>query len=109
MTKPKPNPADYPPPEGLGARSQALWTAVVPARAVSAGRLALIEEALRALDRADQARHIVDEKGPTFETKATGAVHIRPEVRIERESRQVFARLWSSMHLEWSYSEDGRL
>ena len=105
----KPNPDDYPPPEGLSERAQALWSAVVPTRAISAGRLALIEEALRALDRADQARHIVDEKGPTFETKTTGTVHVRPETRIERENRQMFARIWSSMHLEWSYSEDGRL
>ena len=104
---PKPNPADYPPPEGLSERSTALWASIVPRRATSAGRLALIEEALRALDRADQARRIVDEKGPTFETETTGTVHVRPETRIERENRQMFARIWSSMHLEWSYNEDG--
>jgi hypothetical protein len=53
---------------------------------------------------------IVDAEGATFTTKSTGAVHIRPEVRIERESRQLFARLWAGeMNLHWSHEEDGRL
>jgi hypothetical protein len=67
----------------------------VPKRAVSAGRLALIEEALKVLDRADQATVVVDQLGATFTTTTTGAVHVRPEVRIERENRQLFARLWT--------------
>jgi hypothetical protein len=109
MARKKPTPADYPPPEGLSERAQALWRGVVPSRAVSAGRLALIEEALRSLDRADQCRAIVGREGPTFTTTTTGAVHQRPEIRLERESRALFAKLWTGMYLQWSNEEDGRV
>jgi len=100
---------DYPAPEGLSERSRALWAEVVPARAVSAGRRALIEEALRALDRADQMRAVVDRDGPTTTNETTGMTHVHPAVKIEREARQAFSRLWTQMHLEWSSEEDGRI
>jgi len=54
-----------PPPEGLSERSCALWASVVPSRAVSAARLAMVEEALRFLDRADEARRLLDAAGLT--------------------------------------------
>jgi len=102
--KRKPIPA----PAGLSERAEALWYAVVPARASSAGRLALVEEALHALDRADQMREAVDRDGPVTVNATTGMVHVHPCVKIERESRQAFSRLWSTMGLEWSSSEDSR-
>lgn len=101
-------PAKIAAPAGLSARSRKLWAAVVPARATSAGRLALIEEALRALDRADQMREAVDRDGPVTVNATTGMTHVHPCVKIERESRQAFSRLWTTMGLEWSSDEDGR-
>jgi hypothetical protein len=74
---------------------------------VSAGRLALIEEALRALDRADQCRAIVDAEGPMITT--AGAVHQRPEAKRERKACALFAKLWTGMHLGCSTQEDSRL
>lgn len=105
----KPDPADFPPPEGLSARSQELWREVVPKRAISAGRLAMIEEALRARDRADQAAAVVDAEGLLKKTETTGATHLNPAAKAERENRQLFTRLWSGMHLDWSVREDGQL
>jgi hypothetical protein len=81
----------------------------VPSRAVSAGRRALIEEALRALDRADQMREVVDRDGPVTVNKTTGMTHVHPACKLEREARQAFSRLWTTMHLEWSTDEDGRI
>ena len=97
-----------PAPDGLSDRATALWHAVVPARAVSAGRRALVEEALRALDRADEARALVDAEGLCTTTATTKAVHVHPAAKIEREARQMFAKIWSGMHLEFSAREDGR-
>ena len=101
--------AEYPPPDGLSERAQELWRQVVPKHAVSAGRLALIEQALHALDRADEAAALVDAEGLTKTTEATGAVHVHPAQKVERESRQLFSKLWISMGLGWSSQEDGRL
>lgn len=100
-----PEPKEFPAPAGLSDRATALWHGVVPSRAVSHGRRALIEEALRALDRADEAAAIVNRDGLSFTTETTGAVHIHPAVRIEREARQMFAKIWSGMHLDWSQAD----
>lgn len=47
------------PPPHLSERAQALWREVVPRRAVSPERLALLQVALEALERADAASAIV--------------------------------------------------
>lgn len=100
---------DYPAPDGLSDRSRALWCEVVPYRAMSAGRIALIEEALRALDRADQMREAVDRDGPTSTNKTTGMIHVHPCCKLEREARQAFTRIWTTLGLGWSSKEDGQI
>jgi hypothetical protein len=69
----------------------------------------LIEEALRALDRADEAREAVDHDGLSFATTTTGTVHLHPLLKVEREQRALFAKLWSATRFQWSDAEDGRL
>jgi hypothetical protein len=71
--------------------------------------MTLVEQALRALDRATAAAELVDAEGMTSTTETTGTFHVHPAVRIERESRQLFARIWGGMlHLEWTSEIDGR-
>ena len=96
------------PPPHLSERSKSLWADLVPARAKSSGRLALLTAALEALDRADEARESIAKHGLTTTTKTTGAVHINPLVKIERESRQQFARIWSELNLGFDPEVDGR-
>jgi hypothetical protein len=96
--KKKQDPPPIPgPPDGLSERSLTLWHSVVPARAVSPARTAVIEEALRALDRADEARRVLADEGMVSKTESTGALHIHPLTRVERENRQLFARLWDQL------------
>jgi hypothetical protein len=106
-TSPKPPPPE--PPHGLSERSLALWHAVVPARGSSPGRCALIEEALRALDRAEEARTLLAAEGMVTKTETTGAVHLHPLAKVERENRALFARLWCGMGLDWDRDLDSRL
>ncbi len=100
-------PVDFTPPEHLSDRSKALWLAVVPSRAMSAGRLAMIQVALEALDRADEARLAVRRDGLTTKTATTGDVHVNPLVKIERECRAQFAKIWESLGLAWETRTDG--
>jgi phage terminase small subunit len=58
------------------------------------------------LDRADQAREAVADEGLTTKTKTTGAVHVHPLVKVEREARQQFAKCWNDLDLSWSYDLD---
>src|SRR5262249_27983252 len=107
MTR-KPAPvAPAEPPEHLSGKSKALWRAVV-FREVSPGRLQLICTALEALDRAEEARLLIAKTGLITKTGTTGVVHASPLLKIERENRGLFARIWGELHLSWDPLIDGR-
>ena len=98
-----------PPPEHLSERSKAIWVDTqATGRVKSAGRLVALEQALTALDRADQARAIVETQGMIIENTATHALHANPAVKIELESRRQFASIWGLLHLEFDPTLDGR-
>ncbi len=95
------------PPAHLSERAKSLWADVVPRRAVSPERLALLQTALEALDRADECIDLVKEQGLTTVTETTGAVHVNPLVKVERESRQLFVKCWNQLALDWDPDLDG--
>jgi phage terminase small subunit len=97
----------FEPPAHLSDRAKALWSALVPDRARSIGRLTLLQAALEALDRADSARKTIGTGGLTTTTKTTGALHIHPLVKVEREARQQFARIWEQLSFGFDGNEDG--
>lgn len=99
---------EFPPPEHLSERSQALWRSVVPSRGKSPGRLALLAEGLAALDRAEQARAEIASTGLTTKTERSGVIHVSPLVKIERESRQQFRQVWADLSLQFDPKLDGR-
>lgn len=100
-------PDQFTPPDHLSPRAKTLWASVVPSRARSAARLAMVQTALEALDRADAAMAEIGRVGMTSETKTTGAIHVHPLVKVERESRGQFAKLWGLMGLQFCKLEDG--
>jgi hypothetical protein len=65
----------------------------------------LLQAALEARDRAEQARAAISELTTT--TKTTGAIHVNPLVKVERECRQQFARIWAELHFGYDQDEDG--
>ena len=96
-TKTKFEPAPYPePPAGLSSRSQELWRKLGREHAESTSRQVLFEQALKALDRADQCALAIASEGLTSVTASTGALHVHPLVKIEIESRNQFAKIWFS-------------
>ena len=96
------------PPEYLSERSKMLWKYHVGDRVISPGRIEAFRLALEALDTSDRARQILAEEGLTTVTKKSGATHIHPLARVERENKQLFFRIWSSLGLTWSQEIDGR-
>ena len=95
------------PPDHLSEKSKALWASLVPRRAKSPERLALLTVALESLDRADAARELLAEEGMVATTATTKAVHLHPAAKLERESRAIFARIWKQLGLSWDYELDG--
>ena len=79
-------------PLSLSERSVALWTEVTLDYELDGAQLALLEEACRSLDRADEARAIVDEAGATFLDRFDQP-KVHPAVGVERDQRGLFARL----------------
>lgn len=102
-------PAATEPPVHLSEKSRELWRAIVPARARSAERIAMLTAALVSLDRADQAREVIAAEGMTFTSKRSGAVHVHPALTVEKNSLAAFTRMWSALHLEWNPEVDGRM
>ena len=100
--------SEFLPPSHLSKKSKSLWSKLVPRRARSPERLAHMTVALEALDRADGAKVIIDREGITTETKTTGAIHIHPAVKVERENRQLFTRIWNDLSLTWWADLDGQ-
>lgn len=84
-------------PDHLSDRSKALWHQLVPSRAKSPGRLAMIRIALEDLDLHDQAREEVGRSGLTFVTATTQAVHIHPLLRVAAEAHARFVTLWKQL------------
>lgn len=95
------------PPAHLSEDSKKLWREVIP-RNVSIGRLAMVTTALEARDRAEECRLTVDREGLTTTTETTKAIHLHPLLKVERENRQLFARLWMQLNLHFKPTVDGR-
>src|SRR5262245_42181221 len=99
----------YPMPADLSEGSQVIWRQLVPSRARSVGRRALLEEALRARDRAEEFRLLIATQGLVETTKTTGMVHMNPLVRAEKDARALFAKLAGLLTLQWDSMVDGRV
>jgi hypothetical protein len=93
-------------PSGLSVESAAIWESETRNRSRSPGRLALLEQALRALDRAATLREQLEREGLTTVTKTTGAVHIHPLVKVEAAERTTFLKIAKMLRLEWDRNAD---
>lgn len=96
------------PPGHLSENAQAIWRAVID-QAESPGRRVFLLQALEAWDRADQARRQIGSEGLTTTTKSTGVVHVHPLVKVERDNRTLFARLWGKLAFHFNPAIDGRV
>jgi hypothetical protein len=74
------------------------WQDVVAAHELEPHRLRLLHLACQASDRCDQAREVMAELGTTY-LDGFNAPRTRPEVAIERDARQAFARLLRDLDL----------
>jgi hypothetical protein len=86
------------PPRGLGADGRRLWKAVVDEYDLLGHQFELLRLAAQALDRASQARTVLDRDGLTVST--TTGVKSHPAAAIERDSRLAVARLLRELALE---------
>ena len=85
-------PSDVPPPpRGLSPRSRKLWRDVTARYLMSPAELALFEGGLKLLDRADEARAIVDAEGLTVVDRY-GSPRGHPLIDLEVRCRSAYAQ-----------------
>ncbi len=92
------------PPKGMTPRSRRLWVSVVGDFDLDESGLALLEEACRSLDRAEEARAIVDSEGSFFSDR-WGQPKSHPGLIVERDQRGLFSRLLRELGLDPSAVE----
>ena len=93
------------PPADLSERAVELWREVVGTRAKSKERIALVQEALEALTRADQARESIAVDGLVIDT-GKDMKRLNPAVRIEKDSSAQFARIWGQLNFAVNWKVD---
>ena len=101
MAKPSPAARPTAAPADLSPAMQRWWRDIVREHELEPHRLRLLELAARAYDRCEQARIAIAKHGVTYLDRF-GAPRLRPEVAIERDSRQAFARLVRDLEIRSS-------
>ena len=86
-------------PQHLSKRSRAVWAEVDETFEIDAARRIMLQTALEALDRYNEAREKLNAEGVCF-TSETGVIHLHPATRIEKESRDGFIKAWRSLDLD---------
>lgn len=87
------------PPDHLTAESARLWRQTVRKYVFGLEGLPLLENALTALDRAREARHDIAANGIRWTNPDSGAVHVNPSVRVERDAMKEFRLTWKNLDL----------
>lgn len=90
-------------PEHLSDKSKEIWDLSME-KAATPIRQVMLQMALECLDRADECRELIDREGLTVISLKTGMSHCHPLLRVEKESRQLFAKIMGDLKLNL---EDG--
>jgi phage terminase small subunit len=90
-------------PRGLSARSRRLWRDLNDLYAFELHDLELLELALGALDRAREAKALLDAEGLVVKGRYGARTH--PAVAIERDSRLAAARLFRELGIDKAVEE----
>ena len=98
----------FPPPQHLSTEAMVLWRGLVPARARSPERQALLRVALEAFDELQRIR--LELKGACLAstTATTGVLRLNPLLKHEKETRREFCRLWGDLDFDFNCAIDKR-
>ena len=84
-------------PSDLSHTSKALWRDVLGNRINAKERMVLLHRALITLDQTEEAATIIKNQGMIVAPESTRTHHLHPCLKVERENRALFARIWSQM------------
>ena len=87
-------------PKHLSAEARRIWRRVLREWQLGEAELLLLQQALEAYDRVQQAREILEREGLVVRTKKTGAHHMHPAYRIESDARAAMTRALRALNLK---------
>lgn len=94
MARPKP-------PKHLSAEARRWWRRVLAEYGIEdAAGLMILGQALEAYDRLREAQELIRRDGLIIATPATGAKHLHPAARVEKEARTLLLTAWKQLGLD---------
>ena len=87
------------PPDHLSEPSKEIWQRINH-KIETPGRAILLQTGLESYDRALEAREQIKMDGLTWESKNSGAVHIHPLLKVEKESISLAVRVFIQLGLQ---------
>lgn len=87
-------------PDDLSPRAVTLWRYAWRRGYRSPSKLLMVELALRALDRAEAARTLIDRDGIAPASPGGKMAHAHPALKVEAEARREFLRMWVALELD---------
>ena len=93
-------------PAHLSENSKGIWKAVASKNMKSKQRQTLAQVALECLDRADEARKVIDTEGLLVSAGEGGLKHAHPLLKVEKDSRALFGKLWVQLGLHYEQLHD---
>ena len=94
-----------PAPDHLSVKAAAIWDEVVANYVVEIEGLPLLETALTQYDRAEQARAEIEASGLTWTNSQSGAVHVNPAAKVERDAAKAFRLAWKALDLDFDVGD----
>ena len=88
------------PPKHLDAAGRAYWRAVLRSYELEDHHIAILATACEALDRAAQAREVIQKVGILIAPKSGGIVRQNPAIRVEKDAQLVFLRAQKELGLD---------
>lgn len=88
------------PPKHLSAESKRWWRRIVQEYEIDSSGELLLQQALEALDRLREAQELIRRDGLILTTPATGAHHLHPAARVEKEARAALLAAWRALGLD---------
>ncbi len=96
-------------PEHLSERSKEIWTEYADKIVKSPARKAMLQTGLEALDRAEEARKIVENDGMIMTTGKSGVSHAHPAVRIEKDNRSLALKVFKALNIHMDHVWDNSI
>ena len=96
-------------PKHLSENSKVIWQEYADKIVKSPARKAMLQTGLEALDRAEEARQLIEKEGMITTTGKSGVSHKHPAVGIEKDSRSLALKVFKALNIHMDHVWDNSI